>query len=188
MAGTVQPNCIWRTIAAGARSEQGIMHSPVSPDGSVDFGLSSLVRHSWPSAAAVREQVTAIRPLDEIVPEALGDEPVGFIKIDVEGYELDVLRGASSTIRRHRPTLLIETADVPAVSEAMREHGYRGLFFFHRRLIDLAEFYPGVHCALEHRWSPERRDAFDPDMIMSDPYFISAERRAASSQRAVERH
>ena len=34
--------------------------------------------------------------------------PVGFIKIDVEGHEEAVLRGAAQTIARNRPVLMIE--------------------------------------------------------------------------------
>ena len=33
---------------------------------------------------------------------------MGFIKIDVEGHETDVLEGARATIRAHRPVLMIE--------------------------------------------------------------------------------
>jgi hypothetical protein len=72
----------------------------------------------------------------------------------------------------------METADVAAVREAMREHTYRGLFFFQRRLIDLTEFDFTLHYAPEHRWSLERRQTFNPDLLMSDPHFIPAERRA----------
>ena len=36
-------------------------------------------------------------------------EPVGFIKIDVEGHELAVLQGAAELIRRDRPVLLVES-------------------------------------------------------------------------------
>ena len=47
-----------------------------------------------------------VRSLDD---ELRGvDAPVSVIKIDVEGYELSVLKGASETLRRHRPVLLIE--------------------------------------------------------------------------------
>lgn len=35
-------------------------------------------------------------------------DAVGFIKIDVEGHELAVLRGGSETIRRCLPSMLIE--------------------------------------------------------------------------------
>ena len=47
-----------------------------------------------------------VRTLDD---ELRGvDAPVSVIKIDVEGYELSVLKGAAETLRRHRPVLLIE--------------------------------------------------------------------------------
>jgi hypothetical protein len=34
--------------------------------------------------------------------------PVGLIKIDVEGHEMSVLRGAQSTISRWKPSLVLE--------------------------------------------------------------------------------
>jgi len=37
--------------------------------------------------------------------------PVCFIKIDVEGHELEVLHGAADTLQRNRPVLLIEIED-----------------------------------------------------------------------------
>jgi FkbM family methyltransferase len=37
--------------------------------------------------------------------------PLGFMKIDVEGHELAVLRGAERSIIRDRPTILIEVED-----------------------------------------------------------------------------
>ncbi|OON35649.1 hypothetical protein BTJ39_22050 [Izhakiella australiensis] len=36
-----------------------------------------------------------------------GDERIGMIKFDVEGYELMALRGGEETIRKHKPVLLI---------------------------------------------------------------------------------
>src|SRR6516165_8115672 len=55
-----------------------------------------------PDATAVPIRV-ALRRLDE-----MGHTNVGFIKIDVEGQEAAVLRGASRIIERNLPTLLIE--------------------------------------------------------------------------------
>lgn len=40
--------------------------------------------------------------------DAYGFSDVSFIKIDVEGFELEVIAGASETIRRERPVLLVE--------------------------------------------------------------------------------
>src|SRR5690606_11886840 len=44
-----------------------------------------------------------IAPLD-----SRGLDEVDFIKIDVEGHELAVLRGASKTIEENRPVILVE--------------------------------------------------------------------------------
>jgi FkbM family methyltransferase len=44
-----------------------------------------------------------VKRLDDL---ALGD--VGFIKLDVEGYEREVLRGGTALLRRCRPVLLVE--------------------------------------------------------------------------------
>lgn len=51
---------------------------------------------------------------------------VGFIKIDTDGYEARVLRGADQTLRRDRPTILLElgylVADLGDSIEAMLDH------------------------------------------------------------------
>jgi len=39
------------------------------------------------------------------------DEPVEFIKIDVEGREIEILSGLQQTIRRWRPMIFIEVWD-----------------------------------------------------------------------------
>jgi FkbM family methyltransferase len=84
-------------------------------------------------------------------------ERVDFVKVDVDGYEGQVLRGAGATLRRHRPTMLIELAPyllaergdgVGAVLDLLGDAGYR-LFALDRaaplggdevrRLLDGAE-------------------------------------------------
>jgi FkbM family methyltransferase len=58
----------------------------------------------------------------------------GFIKIDVEGAELHVLRGSRDTLSRHRPVVLCELSDlllatlnatVEETCELLRECSYR---------------------------------------------------------------
>lgn len=62
-----------------------------------------------------------------ITVDYLGVAPT-LIKIDVEGMEPDVIRGAHKTIERHAPTLYLENNsfdDSKAIAAALDEIGYR---------------------------------------------------------------
>ena len=50
-------------------------------------------------------------PLLNLDDELKNDGPIDVIKIDVEGWELDVLRGAARVIQQHRPLLYVEASD-----------------------------------------------------------------------------
>lgn len=65
-------------------------------------GYSSL---RSPDLAGRKSLEVELRRLDDVVPE---DRTVGFLKVDVEGGELDVFRGAQRIIGRDRPTILFE--------------------------------------------------------------------------------
>jgi len=56
-----------------------------------------------------------VRTLDSV---SRGWPRLDFVKIDVEGMEPEVLRGAQDTIRRHRPVIMLEVNDY-----ALRKHG-----------------------------------------------------------------
>jgi FkbM family methyltransferase len=62
-------------------------------------------------------------------------ENVSFIKIDVEGHEIDVLNGAAETIKRCLPTMVIELNEptIDHVTNLCASWGYRRM-----RLEDLA--------------------------------------------------
>ena len=81
---------------------------------------------------------------------------VGFIKVDVEGHELAVLRGAADTIRRERPNMLIEVEEqhrrgaLQDTFEFLSDTGYRGFFLFRGRLQSLAAFDHRVHQDLKN--------------------------------------
>jgi len=85
---------------AGVGSEPGqlVLHVPV--DGGRKIGTRASFTALEGPQLDVRVPVITI--------DSLGLENVGFIKIDVEGFEYDVLRGATRTLHRWKPVVLVE--------------------------------------------------------------------------------
>lgn len=68
------------------------------------------------------EHVEMIR-LDSFVQQRVPDR-LSLVKIDVEGHEAHVLRGAEETVARHRPALIVEYNDTQALQRFAAAHGY----------------------------------------------------------------
>lgn len=81
-------------------------------------------------ASSVREVAVETVTLDDALCGTTPcDDGIGFIKVDVEGHELGVLKGAERVVDRHRPVFLIEVEfrHTPAVGETfsyLESHGY----------------------------------------------------------------
>lgn len=76
--------------------------------GSAHMGVESAREHfgTWTSSEIRRQRIRSER-LDDVM-EREGIERVDFMKIDVEGAETLVLRGARETLHRHRPGIYCE--------------------------------------------------------------------------------
>ena len=83
-----------RSEGVGARSETKILHD----NWSVNRGAASLIHGDKEGGKAID-----IVALDQII----GEDDVKVIKIDVEGYELEALKGAQRILKRPIPPILI---------------------------------------------------------------------------------
>lgn len=75
-----------------------------------------------------------VSTLDAELPDALYGRPVGVLKIDCEGFEENVVKGAAVTIDQHRPLIVVEQKFEQrhygyekdgAVNHLIRAHDYK---------------------------------------------------------------
>jgi FkbM family methyltransferase len=108
-------------IALSNESENKIMYFPkaVKQTGLRNYGGSSMQKTDGMDESTKTE--VECRRLDDVYKGV-----TSVIKIDVEGHELEVLKGAENTIRKYMPTLLIEIFDYEdsEVAKYIRSLGY----------------------------------------------------------------
>ena len=97
--------CTLRNVAVGAATSR----ARAEPASAGNSGMATVALD--PGGAV---EVVALN-------EALQSEPrIDIIKIDVEGWELDVLRGSAEVLARHRPLLYVEIME--ETFDTVREH------------------------------------------------------------------
>lgn len=112
-----------------------------------------------------RVRVPTVR-LDDVI-----HRPVGLIKIDVEGHEMAVLRGAEGILERDRPNLIVELEDrhVPGIVAKAFGHlarfGYQPTCLQDGRLIPA----PADHAARLGLWNYVFTHPSDPSKPPSPP-------------------
>ncbi|GAA1773496.1 FkbM family methyltransferase [Luedemannella helvata] len=95
--------------------------------------------------ARVTTQEVTLTSLDSYCAHA-GFAP-DFIKIDVEGWEFDVLCGARTVLREHRPALMVEVQDHRAeIAALLASEGYRLLTARGEPLAALPDGTVNVFC------------------------------------------
>jgi FkbM family methyltransferase len=125
-----------------SRSEgEATLHVPILAHGLISVGYGSLERETLPPSHSVTTQIVRTKTLD-----SYGFENIAFIKIDVEGHELQVLEGATETIARCRPIILLETK-APARSSAftfLKDRQFELFYLWHRKLIPVSADTTGL--------------------------------------------
>jgi FkbM family methyltransferase len=87
-------------------------------------------------------------PLDSI--EGIQGSRIGLIKLDVQGHELDVIRGLSDTLQQQAPLIAFEQEAVEIVDgtsptlEEIRRAGYAYLYAVEHRPSVLSPTIPGI--------------------------------------------
>lgn len=116
------------------------LNVPVDPETGLErLGSASIVSHAdFDSVVEIEVKQARLDDLD--LP------PCGFIKIDVEGFEMNVLKGAAERIARDRPNVLVEAEDRhrPAASADViawfRERDFAGFYLKDQRWHSVSTF------------------------------------------------
>jgi len=122
-------------------------------------------RHGFSNQGASLSPAKADRPHAALPVETarlddLGIADIGFIKIDVEGFETEVLDGARETLRCDRPNLLVEleekhtAASLSEMVSGICGYGYRCFALRHGTLTAFERLDLEAH----HRAPATRRD------------------------------
>ncbi|GAB3671025.1 FkbM family methyltransferase [Streptomyces sparsus] len=130
-------------IQAAAADHSGSATLWLPPGGRGDRGVSSLVRRDAVHGTRLEVPCLSVDSLDL--------SEVRLLKIDVDGSEQAVLRGAERTVRRWRPALFVELETriqpyLPVV-EQLAGLGYGGWVLPGREWLPLAEFDLAGHQA-----------------------------------------
>jgi FkbM family methyltransferase len=135
-----------KACAVGDRSGEATMYIPGASEVSPGASLSPAVSDRETCASETVEVVT----LDEYL--ASEKDPIRALKIDVEGHELAVLRGARKILETHSPVLVFECErrhlsgnTMDDVFDFLKALDYDGDFIHRRRLLPLSQFDPEIH-------------------------------------------
>ena len=137
---TSAPNVTIHEIALSDQNGEGKLFIPQDASGSV-HGLASLEPQIEASGTFISSLNVQTARLDTIV-----DADVAFVKIDVEGHELNVLNGATGLIDRCQPVFLVEAEDrhrpeaTRLVFEFFQKRSYRGFFLKGEQVVPVDQF------------------------------------------------
>jgi FkbM family methyltransferase len=139
----ILPRVNVRNVALSDSAGEVVLRVPCDSNGNIRHELASI---SQRFDGQVQEFSVEATTIDS---EQINN--VGFIKIDVEQHEKEVLRGAMNTIARCRPNIMTEISPL-RYKNGLREYfsfltdvGYRGWFRFDEIYMPIEQFVDAVH-------------------------------------------
>ncbi len=148
-----QPQCL--KVLTTTASDRITVHPMALSDAPGELELHIPVRNG-----CRLDGLASFRPLTgevevETVPvatlDSFGFTDIGFLKIDVEGHEMKVLGGATATIHRERPIILIEIEQrhigipITDIFSSILSLGYTGGFYLRNEWHPIASFDYSIH-------------------------------------------
>jgi FkbM family methyltransferase len=117
-----RPNIEIINVGLSNRAGEATLYTPLQPNGIALDAWASLQPGNAPGIKRHHETRVKIQPLD-----AFAFPQCDFLKIDVEGHELELLEGALGTLRRTRPIMLVEVRDrnLAPVTALLEPLGYQ---------------------------------------------------------------
>jgi FkbM family methyltransferase len=104
-----------RQTFAGFAGKVTIIHSAVgNQQGELYFQGGSLTGQL--STTAGSGEKVPVNKIDSLIP---ADQPITYLKADIEGFELPMLQGAAETIRRNKPKIAVTTYHTENEPEAI---------------------------------------------------------------------
>lgn len=120
-------------VECALSEREGHMDLSIDLDGSL--GWAKIVDRSTDKGDDSGRIRVTVERMDSLLSRLAPDIPLSVVKIDVEGHELEVLRGAEASLKRFSPVVLYEQNNVAGSDDCaafLRELGYNRFSIFQR--------------------------------------------------------
>ncbi len=161
----IRPSTELYSLGLSDVDNEAILSIPIDLNSNAVTCRASLSKKAVAGFESLNEMPITLARLDNF-----GIDNVGFIKIDVEGHELEVIKGAEKTIKKCRPTLQVEieqrhlNCPIQQIFEYIQSLGYDAFFYRDSKLTKFSEF------DLERDQLSILEDTSDTGTLLSEKY------------------